>query len=129
MILKVAVSWGELFDKIAILEIKRDRLADAAQRANAEAELAALVQARDAALPPGADIDGEAGELRAVNEALWQIEDDIRDCERRGDFGPDFIALARAVYRTNDRRAAIKRRINTALGSAIVEEKSYTPYE
>jgi hypothetical protein len=129
MILKVAVSWGELFDKIAILEIKRDRLTDPAQRADVEAELAALVQVRDAALPPDADITVETGELRAVNESLWQIEDDIRDCERRQDFGPDFIALARAVYRTNDRRAAIKRRISTALGSALVEEKSYTHYD
>jgi hypothetical protein len=69
-----------------------------------------------------------AGDLKAVNAELWRIEDELRDCERRGDFGADFIALARAVYRTNDRRAALKREINTLLGSELVEEKSYTRY-
>ena len=64
-------------------------------------------------------------ELKSINEPLWRIEDDIRSCERAGDFGPRFIELARSVYETNDRRAAIKRRINERLGSEIVEEKSY----
>ena len=63
--------------------------------------------------------------LRAVNEELWRVEDDIRDCDRGGDFGPRFIALAQSVYRTNDRRAALKRRINLLLDSEVVEEKSY----
>ncbi|MDX1485026.1 MAG: DUF6165 family protein, partial [Alphaproteobacteria bacterium] len=67
-------------------------------------------------------------ELKAINEKLWEIEDDIRDCERHGDFGEKFIALARSVYRTNDQRVAVKRRINEALGSDLMDEKSYAPY-
>ena len=105
---KVAVSWGELIDKITILEIKRVRLRDPAQIANVETELAALATARDDALPADADIDADTNALRRINEALWEIEDDIRDCERRRDFGDKFIELARAVYRTNDRRAAFR---------------------
>ncbi len=128
MAVKVAVSWGELIDKIAILEVKRARLGDAAQRAHVEAEYAMLRAARDAALPPGIDIAADAGALLNINRTLWDIEDDIRARERDRDFGPEFIALARAVYTTNDRRAAIKRRLNEALGSDIVEEKSYTDY-
>ena len=125
---KVAVSWGELIDKITILEIKRVRLRDPAQIANVETELAALATARDDALPADADIDADTNALRRINEALWEIEDDIRDCERRRDFGDKFIELARAVYRTNVRRAASKRRINDTLHSGIIEEKSYTDY-
>ena len=125
---KVAVSWGELIDKITILEIKRERLRDPAQIANVKHEHAVLTAARDDALPAGADIAADTDALRTVNAALWDIEDDIRDCERNSEFGRTFIELARAVYRTNDRRAAIKRRINDALGSDIVEEKSYTDY-
>ena len=75
-----------------------------------------------------ADIDHLKAELKQVNEVLWEIEDRIRDCERAQDFGPDFIALARSVYKTNDRRAAIKRQINDLAGSTIVEEKSYSQY-
>ena len=67
-------------------------------------------------------------DLRAVNEALWQIEDDVRDCERHRDFGPRFVELARSVYHTNDRRAELKRRVNELLGSRIVEEKAYAEY-
>lgn len=125
----VAVSWGELLDKISILEIKCARLTDPAQLANVEREYAALCETRDAALPRDADIADSYAELRTVNETLWEIEDDIRDCERNKDFDSRFIELARAVYRTNDRRAAIKRDINEALGSEIVEEKSYAHYD
>ena len=126
MAVKVAVSWGDLIDKITILEIKRARLGDKAQRANVETEYAILRQARDAAMPPGVDIAADTRALLEVNKALWDIEDDIRICERAQDFGPGFIELARAVYITNDRCAAIKRRLNEALGSGLVEEKSYT---
>ena len=137
MTLKVAVSWGELIDKITILEIKRDRLRDPGQLAHVETELSALVAARDEALTAAArddalsvaaDIAAETEALRSINTALWEIEDDIRDHERRGDFGPRFIELARSVYITNDRRAAVKRQINDRLGSEIVEEKSYADY-
>ena len=129
MTLKVAVSWGELIDKITILEIKRDRLRDPGQVANVKTELAALITARDNALPAAADITAETEALRDINTALWDIEDNIRGHERRRDFGPAFIKLARSVYVTNDRRAAVKRQINDRLGSDIVEEKSYADYE
>jgi hypothetical protein len=79
-------------------------------------------------LPDTPALAASSAELRAINEELWEIEDRIRDCEKSGDFGPRFIALARSVYRANDRRAAVKRRINEASGSEIVEEKSYAAY-
>lgn len=123
--IRVPVSLGELADKVSILEIKAARIADPARRANVARELEALRLAwAEAALPPLASLDGWA-ELVEVNTALWEIEDEIRAHEARQDFGPRFIELARAVYVTNDRRAAIKRTINLALGSALVEEKSY----
>ncbi len=124
----VEIAPGELIDKITILEIKAARIADADKRANVMAELATLSDARAAAIPPDGEIDRLAAELRVVNEALWEIEDDIRACDRAGDFGPRFVDLARAVYRTNDRRAELKRAINLHLGSRLVEEKSYKPY-
>ncbi len=126
--LQVPVSAGELIDKITILEIKAEMIADAAKLANVRRELAALEAVRDAEIAASPALDGLTGELRAVNADLWRIEDEIRDCERRSDFGEDFMRLARAVYTTNDRRAAIKRQINMLLGSALVEEKSYADY-
>lgn len=124
----VEVAPGELIDKITILEIKAERIADAAKRANVRVELETLAAARDAAIPASDEIARLTADLKAVNEALWQIEDDIRDCEAAGDFGAIFVALARSVYKTNDRRAALKRAINEALGSRLIEEKSYKPY-
>lgn len=124
----VPVSWGEVIDKITILEIKAERLTDPAKLANVTKELAALVAVRDREFPGHAGLAALAAELKAINEKLWVIEDDIRDCERAKDFGPRFIELARAVYFTNDERALVKRRINELLGSALVEEKSYAPY-
>jgi tetratricopeptide (TPR) repeat protein len=123
----VPVSVGELVDKITILEIKAERIGDPAKRRNVDRELALLRETRDrqAQIPPLAALTGE---LKEVNEVLWRIEDDIRECEREGDFGPRFIELARAVYRTNDRRARLKRRIDESSGSAIREEKSYVGY-
>ena len=124
----VPVSWGEVIDKITILEIKAERLADASKLANVNKELAELVMVREREFPGHAGLATLAAELKAINEALWVIEDDIRDCERAKDFGAKFIELARAVYVTNDQRAQAKRRINDLLGSALVEEKSYAPY-
>ena len=124
----IEIAPGELIDKITILRIKDERIADAAKRANVRIELDTLNAARAAALPADAEIDRLEAALKAVNEALWQIEDDIRDCERAGDFGPRFVELARAVYHTNDRRSELKREINLHLGSRLVEEKSYQPY-
>ena len=126
--IRVEIAPGELIDKITILEIKAERIADAGTRGNVLVELATLSDARAAAISPDGEIDRLAAELKTVNEALWDIEDDIRACDRDGDFGPRFVELARAVYRTNDRRAELKRTINLHLGSRMVEEKSYKPY-
>ena len=124
----IEIAPGELIDKITILEIKTERMSDEAKLANVRVELEVLSASRDAAIPPSPEMDRLTTDLKSVNEELWGIEDDIRDCERAGDFGPKFVELARAVYRTNDRRAALKREINVLLGSALVEEKSYQPY-
>ena len=163
MELLVPVSAGELLDKITILQIKAQRIGDAAKRANVAVELAALeavavraglvaaagqapgpdgVFAPIPAVGAGSDGGGDAvadgagqaalvpvmAQLVTVNGELWDIEDRIRDCERAGDFGPGFVELARAVYRTNDRRAALKAQINQLCGSQLVEEKSYAAY-
>ena len=116
------VSWGELLDKITILEIKAERIADPAAHANVVHELALL---REVAAPvlPQPDLAPLIDGLRRVNLALWQIEDDIRAREAAGDFGAGFIELARAVYLTNDERAALKRQVNALLRSELVEEK------
>ena len=123
----IEVAPGELVDKLTILDIKLARLADPEQRRNVEIERQMLSDALDA-LEQAEAVAALRATLRAVNETLWTIEDDIRDCERRGDFGSTFVELARAVYRTNDARASIKRTINLALGSRLIEEKSYAAY-
>jgi len=120
----VPVSWGELLDKITILEIKQQRIADPAARANVTRELRELWSIGAEALGEEG-IAGPFGALKRVNETLWEIEDGIRQEEARGRFGPVFISLARAVYQQNDRRAALKREINRLLASELVEEKSY----
>lgn len=118
----VPVSWGELLDKITILEIKAERITAPDALNNVRRELSLL---RDVAGPRLSQRDMEplVERLRAVNASLWQVEDDIRRKEAEGTFDDAFIALARAVYRTNDERSAIKRQINVMLGSALVEEK------
>jgi hypothetical protein len=126
-VLFAPTSWGEVIDKITILEIKVARLPTDIARANAAKELKLL---NDIAAPSLIKPETRAlmSELKALNEALWEIEDGIREHERRADFGPEFIALARAVYHRNDQRGAIKRQLNLFLGSGLVEEKSYQPY-
>jgi hypothetical protein len=119
------IAIGELIDKITILEIKAERIREPDKLRNVRAELELLRELRDRAGLNTAEMSGLADELRAINTALWEIEDDIRACEAQGDFGPRFVALARNVYHSNDRRSAVKKRINLAFGSAIVEEKSY----
>jgi hypothetical protein len=124
----VPVSWGELIDKITILEIKSERLVDPEKQANVRRELTALrvASAEAGRLPAGGG--NLMAELKAVNQSLWDIEDQIRESDAAGDFGPRFIELARAVYRNNDRRAKIKREINLLSGSELMEEKSYADH-
>ena len=125
----VPISPGELLDKITILRIKSARMTDADKVRNVRVELDVLEKTwRDsgAAIP---EVAADEAALQRVNEALWDIEDKIRDKELAQQFDAEFIELARAVYVTNDERAAVKKRINVALGSRIVEEKSYKPYK
>ncbi len=126
--LSVEVSPGELIDKITILEIKLDRIDDAEKRTNIKVEWESLTAARDSAIPSSDDLQRLSRDLKEVNERLWEIEDDIRQCERKKDFGDTFIKLARSVYINNDDRARLKRQINELLGSRLVEEKSYAAY-
>lgn len=118
------VSWGEVLDKITILQIKHERITSEYARANVAKELALLLEvASDGMYSPSVSL--HLTRLKIVNEELWEIEAAIRDCEAVGDFGVRFIRLARSIYRRNDQRATIKRKINALLGSVLVEEKSY----
>ncbi|MGC8521427.1 MAG: DUF6165 family protein [Steroidobacteraceae bacterium] len=123
----VPISPGELLDKITILRIKAERMRDAAKLANVRLELELLERTwREAC--GAADVSAEERALQAVNERLWDIEDRIRAKEAARSFDAQFIELARAVYVENDERAAVKKRINLALGSRLIEEKSYQAY-
>jgi hypothetical protein len=124
--LTVEIAPGELIDKITILEIKAQKISDPSKRGRICAECQALKSVRDRDLGQSEEIARLTFELQAINQRLWQVEDDIRLCEKSKDFGPRFIELARSVYHENDRRAALKRRINDLLGSRITEEKCYT---
>ncbi len=126
--IRIEVSPGELLDKLTILEIKEQRIDDAAKLRNVSQEKSVLESARQEHIARSADVDALTDKLRAVNERLWDIEDDIRDHERNADFGAGFVDLARSVYRMNDERAAVKKQINELLGSDLVEEKSYAEY-
>lgn len=127
--LLVPISPGELIDKITILEIKSERMTDAAKLHNVRTELSLLNDTWRASPHSATDIGEEWAGLRDVNGKLWDIEDRIRDKERDGLFDAEFVELARAVYFTNDERATLKKRINTKLGSVLVEEKSYAEYK
>ena len=124
----VQVAPGELIDKITILGIKLERINDEVKLANIKIEFDTLIRARNEFIPTSEELDQLTVELTKINEDLWEIEDDIRDCERLKDFGDTFIGLARAVYITNDKRMAVKHAINELLGSRLIEEKSYTAY-
>ncbi len=124
----VEISPGELIDKVTILEIKAARIGDDEKLANVRHELDLLSGIRAKNLSESAELAALEAGLKQANEALWQIENDIRDCERAKDFGPRFVELARSVYRTNDRRAQLKREIGELFGAGIVEEKSYSDY-
>jgi hypothetical protein len=125
--MKVEISNGELLDKFSILEIKMGNITNPFKLANVENEYRELTS--DCTnLPRDSTISSLYAELKSINQKLWVIEDDIRDCERSKDFGPRFVSLAREVYFTNDDRARIKKEINLASGSSLVEEKSYQDY-
>ncbi|HAG74525.1 MAG TPA: hypothetical protein DCL53_03540 [Thauera sp.] len=126
--LLIEVGAGELIDKITILKIKAERMADPGKLKNVNHELSVLSTACAQNLAATPELARLEAELQAVNEALWVIEDDIRACEAARDFGAKFIELARSVYIQNDKRAVIKKQINEHCGSSIVEEKSYTEF-
>jgi hypothetical protein len=125
----IPISPGELLDKITILQIKSERIADAAKVANVKTELGMLEKVWNEAVDDDEQIRTLSSELKSINEALWEIEDDIRDEERNRRFDERFIELARAVYVTNDERANAKKKVNLHLNSSIVEEKSYQDYK
>ena len=124
----VQVSWGELIDKITILEIKEERLKSKEAAANVHRELAVLVKVVNNILSQRPDLACLKEQLRSVNATLWDIEDRIRAKEAAKSFDQQFIELARAVYINNDKRGDLKRQINALLNSELVEEKQYTPY-
>jgi hypothetical protein len=126
--MKIEVSLGEVIDKITILDIKIQRLSTPQARQNATAALDALQEDWTASGLPAPATLPEYSELAEVNRALWTVEDDLRECERKQAFEQGFIELARRVYRLNDRRAVLKRSVDERLGSALVEEKSYSQY-
>tara|TARA_B100000989_G_scaffold283664_1_gene249742 strand:+ start:507 stop:893 length:387 start_codon:yes stop_codon:yes gene_type:complete len=128
MQLQVPVSVGEVLDKITILQIKLAHISDSAKRANVQNELDALLPLVAGDAFTTNQMQGLVAELKAVNDALWDIEDGIREKEAVKCFDAEFIRLARAVYQTNDKRAEIKKQINLATGSALIEEKSYKAY-
>jgi hypothetical protein len=126
--IRIEISPGELIDKLTILEIKLEQISDPAKLGNIRREYDMAKQAARETVAESRELAQLTAELKASNRTLWQIEDDLRAHERSGDFGAEFVKLARSVYRTNDRRAALKRSINALLGSGLVEEKSYSDY-
>jgi hypothetical protein len=125
--MRVEISNGELLDKFSILEIKMGNITDPAKLTNIENEYRELTSDCTDLLR-SSTISSLYAELKSINQKLWTVEDDIRECERRKDFGQEFISLAREVYFTNDERARVKKEINLASGSSLVEEKSYQAY-
>ena len=129
MHLDCPTSPGDFLDKVTILEIKSERITDAAKLENVRRELATLRATWHASALSARDVGSLVDQLREVNAQLWDIEDRIREQEAAKSFDAGFVELARSVYRTNDRRAAIKRELNVVLGSELIEEKSYSKYE
>jgi Family of unknown function (DUF6165) len=125
---RISVSAGELLDRISILELKVERFTSDEKRERVRRELAELRDVCDATLRFDAATQALFASLKEVNGTLWEVEDKLRVCEHDETFGETFIALARSVYRLNDKRAAIKAQINAHVGSALTEEKSYSEY-
>ena len=128
LLIRVPIAPGELIDKITILQIKSERISDAAKLKNVDVERKILEDERRRSIGQDEAIDRLGARLKEVNGRIWDLEDIIRECERQKDFGDRFLQTARLIYRTNDERASLKKDINIALGSAIVEEKSYAAY-
>lgn len=128
MSINIELSVGELLDKVTILQIKAERISDQAKLENINKELRVLTALWEASPYSRRDLNENIQALKEVNEALWDIEDRIRDKEKDQSFDQEFIELARSVYFTNDKRAAIKKTINAKTGSELVEEKSYSDY-
>ena len=128
MSIKIELSVGELLDKISILQIKAERIVDPSKLENINKELDVLISLWKDSAYSNNNLESETNELKAINEELWAIEDKIREQERNQVFDKGFIELARAVYITNDKRADIKRIINSKTGSELIEEKSYSDY-
>jgi len=122
------ISVGELVDKITILQIKSERIKDSGKLKNIRRELEILTCLKLEILKPFPELEGTEAELKKINEEIWDLEDQVRDHEHREDFGATFVSVARSIYKTNDRRADLKRRINDFAGSSIIEEKSYACY-
>ena len=122
------ISPGELLDKLTILQIKSENITDQVKRDNVNIERRALQSVVNAHIPETEKLQLLTASLLTINKELWGIEDDIRDCERAGNFGDTFVQLARAVYVTNDKRADLKKQINVEMGSKLIEEKSYADY-
>ncbi len=125
LLVETPISVGELIDKITILEIKLEKIADEAKLAHVRKEHGLLTTRRDEAVERSDALEALTRDIEAVNRALWDVEDELRDMERAGDFGDVFVEKARAVYKTNDERARLKTRINDLTGSALSEQKSY----
>ena len=125
LVLQVPTSIGDLFDRLTILEIKAARIDEAQKIRNVSYELG-MLRAIASKLPPSSAEERQlVAELKSANGALWDIEEAIRGCELKQDFGADFVSLARAVYKTNDRCAELKKQLNLLSDSEIIEEKSY----
>jgi hypothetical protein len=127
--IRLPMSFGETADRISILQIKRERIRDPRKLANIEAELAQAMQLLLEHVPQTTEFKRLFAQLKGLNGCLWQIEEELREHERKGEFGPEFVALARSVYRNNDERFRVKREIDQFLGSPVREEKSYSDVE
>jgi len=128
MTLYIQSSVGELIDKITILEIKLEKITDKDKLYNIKCEYDALMSVYNNEVVESPEILDLQNQLKKTNSEIWDIEDNIRNCEREGSFGQEFIDIARSVYKTNDKRANLKKEINVLLNSNIIEEKSYNPY-
>jgi len=124
----IPISWGELFDKVTILQIKLENLKDKNALKNVKIEYDELFKIYKNNFRVDANAKRLLADLKTINKTLWNIEDDIRDKERHKTFDDEFIELARSVYITNDERSRIKRNINNTFGSELIEEKSYSDY-